>query len=396
MRSSTWFVKITLIATIVSVHCTVLAQTQQAPEVDPLAKSERAFWLHPGWSALEDYAQHLKAHQGLAEPWKGPWPRDEALERMKAHLASGIKGPVPTPYADWSALKRKTSQVLDLSEATPQAQVQLELMMNELFYLGLYENIERKALPAHLIPALEFSSISPSLFRSEAQLAPPGATTEEVGGRFNIIVRNVVTPRPPYKPDDRSAGLYDMQAHTTTLVRPVKRVQLYRNGQLQVQPSHVRENKKLWIDSDGPMCEGWLKGFSFGDGDSRIYRYFDADNAARIQLTGKAAQVRHNPIGSLYAFYTTVDMPANPAARVETTVRMDRQKTGFVRGTYLYYDLDRDGIADLVVWEGQGKGPGHIDGPTKTDDRWYRLVLVNINGAWKFLGHDAFSYGCGC
>lgn len=80
----------------------------------------------------------------------------------------------------------------------------------------------------------------------------------------------------------------------------------------------------------------------------------------------------------------------------EATVNLNRHDTGFVRGIHLYYDLNSDGIPDLAVWEGQGKGPGHMDGATITDDHWYRLVLVNIDGSWKVLGSDVFGYGCGC
>jgi hypothetical protein len=63
---------------------------------------------------------------------------------------------------------------------------------------------------------------------------------------------------------------------------------------------------------------------------------------------------------------------------------------------HLYYDLDRDGVPDIGIWEGQGKGPDHLDEPGLTDDRWYRLAVVNISGAWKLLGIDTFQYGCGC
>ena len=49
-----------------------------------------------------------------------------------------------------------------------------------------------------------------------------------------------------------------------------------------------------------------------------------------------------------------------------------------------------------MVLEGTGPGPGHIDGPTDTDDPWYRLLLANIDGVWKVVGRDAFAYGCGC
>jgi hypothetical protein len=103
-----------------------------------------------------------------------------------------------------------------------------------------------------------------------------------------------------------------------------------------------------------------------------------------------------NPAGSLFAFYTNIALPRGSAIRTEAPMQLDRNDTGFLRGIHLYYDLDSDGIPDLAVWEGHGKGPGHLDGSTTTDDRWYRLALANIAGRWKILGSDVFSYGCGC
>lgn len=103
-----------------------------------------------------------------------------------------------------------------------------------------------------------------------------------------------------------------------------------------------------------------------------------------------------NPAGSLFEFYTIIDLPLSRAAHTERPVKMNREATGFVRGTYLHYDLDGDDVTDLMVWEGRGKGHGHLGGPTTTDDSWYRLALVNVDGAWKVLGSNGFGYGCGC
>ncbi len=80
---------------------------------------------------------------------------------------------------------------------------------------------------------------------------------------------------------------------------------------------------------------------------------------------------------------------------VSQPLRLDRSRTGFVRATQWHFDLDADGVPDLVAIEGVGRGPVLLDGPTKTDDAWYRLFFANIGGAWFVLGHDTFVYGCG-
>jgi len=73
-----------------------------SPDYDP----ERAFWLEPSWNALERYAEHIKERRPEIPP-QGPWPPNEALERMKVHLALGLKGRKPEPYADWSELSAR-------------------------------------------------------------------------------------------------------------------------------------------------------------------------------------------------------------------------------------------------------------------------------------------------
>lgn len=365
------------------------------PDYDP----ERAFWLLPSWNALEQYAEYLKQRHPDIPP-QGPWPRDDALERMKAHLALGLKGRKPEPYADWGELKRKASQNMN--------EEQMESPASELqIAIGIWGPL-RDAISAHggaasiirLVRALEFPSVRPSLFRSESELAPPRTSTEEASGRFGIVFRQLVTRRPEPKAgaeDGSGPGLYDMLARTQVLVRPVQRVQLFRDGRLHTESSFVRMKETLWRDVDEPMCSGWIPGFWFGDADASIWRYFDGDTASQGgRNTALKNSLKHNPAGSLFVFYTSIDLPRGAAIHTETLMKLDRYETGFMRGIHLNYDLDGDGVPDLAVWEGQGKGPGHLDGATTTDDRWYRLVLVNIDGTWKVLGSDVFGYGCGC
>lgn len=364
----------------------------RAGESDP----ERAFRQQPNWSNLEQYATHLRnLHPRLYQ--QGPFPRDEALERMKAQLARGTNGPRPAPFADWAELKRKAGRLRGLPSTDPHAQEIVDSLADAtgIVYSSLHnsgDDAGRRRL-AGLVAALEFAAVRPSLLRSEAQVAPPSSTAEEASGRFGIAFRQVVKPRP--KPaditqNDNSPGLYDMLSRTDALARPVQQVRLNRDGALRSFPSVIRKTQILWREADGPMCEGWVPGFSFGAADAGPWRFFgDLAAVNRKQST--------HPPGSLFAFYTTLALPPGPAVVKETHMTLDRAGTGFVKGTHLYYDLDKDGVADLAVWEGEGKGPGDIERTiTATDDRWYRLVLVNINGAWKVLGSDTFSYGCGC
>lgn len=381
---------------------------------------ERAFWISPSWQALEDYVEYLKRqHPDL--PPQGPWPRNAALERMKAHLALGLKGRQPEPYADWAALKRKAARDVDLSgegrrlraqgrkvsDASWQREAQMQGLASELQgALGLWGPLHDAISSdggaervVHLVRALDFPAVRPSLFRSEAEVAPPSASTEAASGRFDIVFRQLVSPRPVPKPDTEEtsgAGLYDMLARTALLVRPVQRVQLFRDGRLRSESSLVRRSETLWREVDEPMCAGWEPGYAFGDADARIWRDLNGDTAPQGGSTSSQATPIGKPPGSLYAFLTTIELPQGPAKRIEAPMILDRDTTGFVRGIYLHYDLDHDGVADLSLWEGEGNGPGHLDGPTTADHRWYRLVLVNIAGAWKVLGSDAFGYGCGC
>jgi hypothetical protein len=382
-----------------------------SPDYDP----ERVFWLKPGWHALEQYAEYiLQRHPGIAP--QGPWPRNDALERMKAHLALGIKGGRPQPYADWSDLKRKAAQRFDFSgesrrlqaqgKTVPAAVWRREALLREV--MGELQTSVGISGPLHdvtssdggpervvrLIRSLEFQTVKPSLFRHEAELAPPAASTEAASGRFDIVFRQLFTPRPTLPAGEwPGPGLYDMLGRTQALVRPIQRVQLFRDGRIRTEPSLVRQREKFWHDTEDAECADWVPGFSFGDADPGVWRFFDGEAPNRAK---EMARLNVNPAASLFAFYTNMSLPTEPAIRTEATVNPSRGDTGFARGIHLYYDLDRDGIPDLAVWEGQGRGPGDIERITATDDGWYRLVLVNINGSWKVLGSDQFGYGCGC
>lgn len=300
----------------------------------------------------------------------------------------------PMPFADWNELKRMAREgkrpLVD-NGSGGKVLGHLDSFLTQAIRLNGNSQYGRQ-----LILALEFPSIKPSLFRSEAEVAPPSSTAEEAGGRFGIMVRYVTTSRSKqaaYVEEEGSVGPITWEKQRTTLVKPVQRVQLFRNGQLRSVKSLLRKDNTYWTNSDGPMCEDWRAGFGFGAAEEKMWRYFDYGDGKQGR---NFAEQNGNPAGSLFVFFTTISMPKGSTKPIETSVKLDRDATGFVRGIHLQYDLDADGIPDIAIWEGEGKGSGHLEGPTKTDDRWYRLALVNISGRWKVLGSDEFSYGCGC
>jgi hypothetical protein len=342
---------------------------------DPAYTPERAFWLQPSWHALMRYAVTLDP-ENSGKVNNGPWPRDEALEKMKAHLALGIKGARPLSYPDWAELKRSAAPDALKGAALGRLVSVLNLSGSFTTQDG---NDPSMDYTIELARSLELPAVRPSLFRKDADLAPHSATVEQVSGRFDIVFRQLVGPRKASEDKIfRTSGKYDMLTRTQALVRPVQRVQLYRDGRFQSTPSIMSTKEILFGGLEETMCAGYRGGFAGGDSSME---YDNPEEAAR---------------GGVFAFYTTMAMPAGPAKRVETRIKLQRKQTGFIGGTHLHYDLDADGVADISVWEGQGYGPGYLDGPTETDDKWYRLGFVNINGAWKVLATDIYSYGCGC
>jgi hypothetical protein len=392
-------------------------QGRSRTEAQPLPAGydpEKAFWLAPSWNALEDYAQYLRIRNPKI-PKEGPWPRNEALEKMKAHLDLGLKGSKPKAFSDWSDLKNKANRNLDDYLEVQRLHLQKKIVSSEASKrfdevrnlardlntaIGIWspfhdpisseKGVERTFA---LLRAIELPQIRLSFFASESEVAPPHSSAEDASGRFGIVFRQTVihhsnTKAPGYA---FGAGLYDMNSRIESLVSSVNHVRIFLDGRIQSKPSFIRQTQGLWRDSDAPMCEGYVDGFSFGAADKSIWKFFGDKAAATTQ-----EKLNPNPPDSLYAFYTNRDLPRTRAVRAESVISLDREKTGFIRAKLLTYDLDVDGVPDLAVWEGQGLGPGHLGPPPETDDRWYRLVLINIGGFWKVLGSDSFQYGCGC
>lgn len=384
-----------------------LPDGQPNPQYDPA----RAFWLAPSWTGIEAYGTQLgaelKGRNAVAPEGLTPSsrPTDVEFDRMKAHLAKGIYGatpPAPPRWDDVRRLARAAGPQRVPARASPGDRARIEgarlVAQSRLArVLALWgpafdatDGSGGGVRLAGLVGALELPMAAPSLFKNASDVAPPGASVEDLSGRFHIVEAYRTRGRDLGAALGTVDGLWDIGQVTVALTQPVVRTTLFRDGRLRTSSVRPSETRVLWGIVDPPMCEGYVDGFAYGEADPRVWRYFGADSQPDPEA------LKRNPPGTLVSFATKSALPLANAPPVVTRQELDRERTGFVAGTWLQFDLDGDGVVDLAVWEGTGNGPGHLNGPAETDDPYYRLFFANIGGRWHVLGTDVFGYGCGC
>lgn len=367
---------------------------------DPEYHPARLFWLAPTWAGLEDYAAFLNetrlppitdVRASFQQRDTFVRSRDEPLERMKTHLAQGIHGAAVPRFAAWDDVQRKA---LTLAAGLPHDAAHDLLWSTMGETLGLwtaftnqYQDAATGArLAAGMVQAIALPTAARSWFNQPNDIAALGDGAAQLSGRFGIVHTYRTHPRKPRIANDWIPdGLWDIGAVTTALTQPIVRTTVFRDGRLHPVTTHASRTQTTWGTTDPPMCHDWQPGFAYGDADARL-RASDPDQAA----------LRVHPSRSLVVIHTRRPLPVSAARPAVQTIRLDRASTGFVRATQMHFDFDGDGHPDLLAWEGVGRGPGHLDGETKTDDAWYRLFFVNLAGRWHVLGADSFSYGCGC
>lgn len=192
------------------------------PSFDPV----RAFWLAPSWARLEAYgvqlAESLKARTGTAaeKPTPPERPADAELDRMKAHLAQGIYGPVPAPLIPWDEVKRL---------ARADEHLRLASMLS-LWGPPFDQAKGGGARVNGLVSALDLPVIKPSLFRNASELAPPGESVEALSGRFHIVHTYRTRGRELGGDLGTVDGVWDIGHVTVALTQPVVRTTVFRDG----------------------------------------------------------------------------------------------------------------------------------------------------------------------
>ncbi len=235
------------------------------------------------------------------------------------------------------------------------------------------------ALNMALWQALPLPAVRPSWFRNPTELAGPDEPLAELAARFDARQQWFVGEL--YAPGPQFAG-----ARVERLTKKLHRIDLLGDGRVRAEEHTPQWANRAWLPDNEAMCQNWHGlGYAFGDTD-----------AATRRRNGfpPAAQAGGPP--RLFWLHSTRPLPPGPARSERQVFALDRARTGFTQAELRPFDLDADGVPDLLWVEATGRGPGHLDELPKHDDPWLRLLLVNLNGAWHLLSADAISWGCGC
>jgi hypothetical protein len=350
---------------------------------NPNYNPERAFWLKPRYEALTEYGRYLENKRSFPKneaegAFLSERPKLPEFERMKEHLARGVLVAAPEPYLSWQDLKASAYSAAGKRRLKKLTETQYQL----------------NTLNASLINAIELPVISNSYFQKQNEIAAPTKLTEKIAAQFQVIQTIQTRNYDTLNKDEQSGfvGIWGIKEVTRSLTQPVIKNILPKSGNvIQSESTYLRQSRLEYGDTDGVMCDGYEgDGFDFGDADPKISINYAVNS-------GHPDYAQPKKMGNkLMYFFTRQPLPQQSATVNVVKQKLNRAKTGFVAATEFHFDLNSDGISDILVWEGTGIGPGHLDGPTKTDDAWYRIFFVNIAGRWHILGTDTYSYGCGC
>lgn len=323
---------------------------QPNPDMDP----RKAFAIEPSWEHLGRYQQWLGRR--CDDPPSCPAVAQDAdlvAMRRLLHGQAVTARDLPPEWPAWGASALSPDRGLDLGN--------------------------REAMDTALWRALPVPGVKPSWFRDAAELAGPAESLAQLASRFNAGQQWFVGEL--YSPEARFAG-----ARVERLTQKLQRIELLSDGRARAELTTPQFVNREWLPDIDFMCQNWS-----GVG----YAYGDTDAATRQRNAFGPAPNAGGP-RRLFWFHSSRPLPAGPARSERQVLKLDRASTGFTQAELRPFDLDADGVPDLLWVEATGRGPGHLGDPPMHDDPWLRLLLVNLNGQWRLLATDAISWGCGC
>lgn len=374
--------------------------------LNPNYSASRAFWIEPSVGRLIEAGkefeerfltqEELKLERGN---WEGERPNPlptlrrfkiPEFEAMKSLLARGVIAshsnvepnliPSSTLLARWSELKRLA---LEGNPADKSSQYN-ELKAQHLDWGQRDPSIS-------LLRQIELPVVRASTFLDEREVGRPNDSTESLSEKFKIPFKAIVTSGPTWLPDghQNSAyvfGAWDAGAIETELAKDAFKHIVYANGTIRSERVRVKGGVFPAADADGDACD---IGFSFGDAAPSFWRRYTKATGVEASTTGPDSKLK----GRLFFFYTKKPLEYRIAKISKHTASVGVD--GFSSATHYSFDLNRDGIPDLLMWEGSGISNQAIHDPG-ADLPHYRMAFVNIGGEWHLLAVDEFLYGCGC
>lgn len=362
-------------------------------EPNPSYSAPRAFWIEPSVDRLMVAGKYfetvmLKPEELMAEQ-KPPAEHGERAkvrrfpipeyEAMKERLRNGVVGFLGANDRDirlakWQAIK-------DIAASNPAAG---GLTSEGQSIRNLFRFWGHRDTPMDLIRALELPSIKQSYFRDAGKILPPFATTETASVVFGTPYRAVVKSGPKWIPaghysDGYLFGAWDVGAVETRLVSTVHKHTIFRDGKILSEASDVPGGRFPDTDADGGDCD---IGFSWGDAGASILR----------ATFGKIPPVK-KPGESLFYYFSKDRLADSPASVVRSKTKFSY--AGFIKAETFLIDVDRDGVGDILVWEGTGVSEQPIWDPGSAQAN-YRIIFFNVDGEWHLFLVDEFLYGCGC
>jgi hypothetical protein len=344
-------------------------------KADPRYSPTRAFWIAPSvarlgaaaeffWSTMLSDTQRQKERPERIEDWnqqpapvRFPIPEFDA---MKALLQNGIVAAEERRPAiiRWSELKRETAGKSEES----------------FLYSGRWIDAGGLAL----MRQGRLDPVKPSMFKRVEDLAPAGATVEELSAQFGIRERLRVLSGPQWVHHRNDgpvvAGMWDIGSYEIALGEPVIEYVVGRGGLAAAMEWTPSDTQDVQADHG---CES---GFGLAPKSLR-----PLPDYPRVK-------------DPLVWIYTPKALPyKNVAIKVfakrfepQADSRRSGQGSAFTLLVMHEIDLDGDGIADLMAWEGMGRLV--MDGgPNAGDTATLRIYFANIAGEWYLLNLDTFT-----